>query len=84
MITKFNIIFEKDRGVKIVAAIVGKVILSLVGGVIMKNACTLNIRVLHTAARWEPGSIKNSIVLLHRLPGRMGGHRQRVGSCGTD
>jgi hypothetical protein len=47
MITNFNIIFEKDRGVKIVAAIVGRVILSLVGGVIMKNACTLNIRVLH-------------------------------------
>ena len=36
------------------ATFLGKVILSLVGGVIMKNICTLNIRVLHAM----PGRIR--------------------------
>jgi hypothetical protein len=40
--------------VKVVAGFLGRVILSLVGGVILKNICTLNIRVLHAM----PGRIR--------------------------
>ena len=44
----------KTSGVKVVAALLGKVVLSMVGGAIMKNICTLNIHVLHTM----PGRIR--------------------------
>lgn len=44
----------RKSGVKVMAAFLGRVVLSFVGGVIMKNISTLNIQVLHAM----PGRIR--------------------------